>query len=64
MRRRRDRRLGPAAARRHGRCARPGDAGDAAGSSVVDLSIGQDAIISLDDWDVPASELLASGLAT
>ena len=35
--------------------------GDAARPSVVDLSIGQDAVISLDDWDVPATELLAGG---
>ena len=42
---------------------RPRRAGtdDAAGPSVVDLSIGQDAIISLGDWDVPATELLAGG---
>ena len=35
--------------------------GDPARPSVVDLSIGQDAIISLDDWDVPATELLTGG---
>jgi hypothetical protein len=42
---------------------RPRRAGpdDGAGPSVVDLSIAQDAIISLDDWDVPATELLAGG---
>jgi hypothetical protein len=46
--------LGSAAARR-------ARAGDPARPSVVDLSIGQDAVISLEDWDVPATELLAGG---
>ena len=55
--RRRERAGGSSVGAGRGRPART----TAARPSVVDLSIARDAVISLDDWDVPATELLAGG---